>query len=340
VVTELTVSVVVPTFNRRDRLHRVLEALGRQADVPAFETVVVSDGSTDDTDEYLASADVPIPVVARRQANQGPAVARNHGVEVASGSLIVFLDDDVVPTPGLLAAHLAAHRRLGDRAVVIGPMLDPPDHWMSMWVRWEQAMLSKQYRAMEKGEWMPTARQFYTGNASVRREHMIAVGGFDPEFRRAEDVELAFRLDGLGLTFAFEPSATGLHYAERSFDSWLATGRAYGRNDVVFATERGQRWILEVAARELGERRWPVRAVVRVAAGRPYAERVVERALITAARVADQFGRSGLNAAALSGIWNLEYYSGMVTQLGGRRASLRERELRRRADPSGDADQR
>lgn len=333
--TELTVTVVIPTFNRRDRLHRVLDALGRQADVPAFETVVVSDGSIDATDEYLAGADVPIPVVARRQANQGPAVARNHGVEVASGSLIVFLDDDVVPTPGFLAAHLAAHRRLGDRAVVIGPMLDPPDHEMSMWVRWEQAMLSKQYRAMEAGEWNPTARQFYTGNASVRREHILAVDGFDPEFRRAEDVELAFRLDGLGLVFAFEPAAAGLHYAERSLDSWLATGRAYGRNDVVFATERGQTWILEVAARELDERRWPVRAVVRVAVGRPYAERIAEQGLLAAAHVADRFRRHGFSAAALSGIWNLEYYSGMVTRLGSRQAFWRERGRRRLADRSG-----
>ena len=144
-----------------------------------------------------------------------------------------------MPTPELVGAHVAAHERLGDRVVVIGPMLNPPDHRMSPWVRWEQTMLQKQYGALERGVYSATARQFYTGNASVRREHVLDVGGFDTSLRRVEDVELAFRLRQHGLEFAYEPQAIGLHYAERSFNAWIEIAAAYGRNDVVFARDRG-----------------------------------------------------------------------------------------------------
>ena len=115
---------------------------------------------------------------------------------------------------------------------------------MTPWVRWEQEMLMKQYRAMLRGDWAATARQFYTGNASLRRSHILAAGGFDEGFRRAEDVELAYRLANKGLDFVFNMQAVGMHFAERSFRAWLDMAYAYGRNDVIFARDRNQKWLL------------------------------------------------------------------------------------------------
>ncbi len=137
------ISVVIPTFNRLARLQRVLEALSRQTlDERQFEVVVVSDGCTDGTDEYLAST-TPLSVVHGRQDNAGPGAARNHGVRLAGGRLILFLDDDVIATPTLVERHLQAH---GDSTstVVIGPMLNAPGFRYSPWVAWEQDMLYKQ----------------------------------------------------------------------------------------------------------------------------------------------------------------------------------------------------
>src|SRR5688572_17288778 len=76
-----TVSVVVPTFNRRNQLHRTLLGLAEQQ-LPGncFETIVISDGSTDGTMEYLRGGTTPVPVVAIEQHNAGPAAARNRGV--------------------------------------------------------------------------------------------------------------------------------------------------------------------------------------------------------------------------------------------------------------------
>ncbi len=320
-----TLTVVIPTYNRRERLHRVLVALGDQRGAGQFETVVVSDGSTDGTDEYLASERVPIPLVACRQANSGPARARNRGIEAATGELVLFLDDDVVPGPDLVREHLASHRRLGDRAVVIGPMLNPPDHDMSVWVEYEQAMLAKQYEAMERGDWSATARQFYTGNASLRRAHLIASGGFDTELRRAEDIELALRLASMGLEFAYVPEAAGLHYAERSFESWRQIARAYGRNDVHFSREPEHADVLRFVLDHYGRRNLLIRAVVRLAAGRPAVTRAVDRALLATASQGESVGGGRLSRAALSGIYNLEYYTGVIEALGGRREFWRAR---------------
>jgi GT2 family glycosyltransferase len=311
-----TVSVVIPTFDRCQRLHRVLVGLATQTFHGNVEVVVVSDGSTDGTDEYLASGDTPVSVVSATQANQGPAAARNRGVDLATGDLVLFIDDDVVPDRGLISAHVAAHARLGDEVVVIGPMLDPPDHQMSMWIRWEQTMLAKQYTAMTRGEMEPTARQFYTGNASVLRRHLMEAGGFNSLFRRAEDVELAYRLADQGLRFAFEPSAIGFHYADRSFDAWRATGKAYGRNDVVFARDAGRSDILGWLPQEFRDRNVIVRALARSCVPRPWLATVVSGGLRVVARAGRVVRSESITRQALSGIYNVAYYRGVADELG------------------------
>jgi GT2 family glycosyltransferase len=318
-VTALTaadVTVVIPTYERRERLHRVLSALARQTDV-GFEVVVVSDGSTDGTDEYLRSADTPLAVITERQDNAGPAAARNLGIKLASRELLLFIDDDVMPTPQLVGAHVAAHERLGDRFVVIGPMLNPPDHRMSPWVRWEQTMLQKQYGALERGVYSATARQFYTGNASVRREHVLRVGGFDTSLRRAEDVELAFRLREHGLAFAYEPRAIGLHYAERSFAAWLEIAAAYGRNDVVFARDRGHADVYDWIVSNYHARHRLIRGVTHTCVGHVRTTNVIGHALRGVAAVAYAAHLKAVSRSALSGIYNVAYYRGVADELGG-----------------------
>src|SRR4051812_31234041 len=122
------VSVVVPTFNRRLSLMRLLDALATQT-YPAdlLEVLVVDDGSTDDTVDYLQCTPSPFARRVLTQTHAGPAAARDLGAEQALGSLIVFLDDDVAPIPSLIARHVADHDSMS-RAVVVGPM-SPPVAW-------------------------------------------------------------------------------------------------------------------------------------------------------------------------------------------------------------------
>ena len=311
-----TVSVVVPTFNRLDRLRRVLDALAVQTfDRREFEVIVVSDGCTDGTDAYLETA-APMPIVHAPQTNAGPAAARNHGIQLARGRLVLFIDDDVVATPQLVQRHVEAH---GDSAstVVIGPMLNAPDFTYSPWVSWEQAMLYKQYHAMRAGEYEATFRQFFTGNASVPRELLVRAGGFDTAFRRAEDIELSYRLDQLGARFVFDETAAAHHLADRSFDSWLAAADAYGRNDVRFARDHDQDWLLPVMAQEFRERNRLTHLLVRACVTRPALFKACQRGLTSVARRRKSV--PALTNAVLSGLYGLTYYCGAASEFGDRR---------------------
>ena len=190
------------------------------------------------------------------------------------------------------------------------------------WVAWEQAMLEDQYAAMTRGDWEPTFRQFWTGNASVAREEIVAAGGFDPAFRRAEDVELGARLARRGVGFRFHPAARTLHAADRTLDSWCAMHSAYGRLERrIFAhlgeahadsTLRGNWARLHPATRSL------VRACLRSEA---FCKASVAglRAILQASRLAPA---SVVARRACSALANILYWSGAREAMGAQ--ALRE----------------
>ena len=314
----MKISVVIPTYNRLNSLKRVLEALDKQVLLEPFEVVVVSDGSTDGTDEYLKTLHPSFHLTAVSQKNQGAACARNLGIQRARGEIILFIDDDVVPTSNLIAEHLRLFQEKGDQIVVLGPMLSPQEFKLSPWVDWEQCMLVKQYQAMCQGEWEPTARQFYTGNASVKREFLLQAGGFDPSFKRAEDVELAYRLAEHGLRFFYNDQAVGYHYAERSFESWIATPYAYGANDVIFHKQKGQTWILPNMAKEYRTRNFLIRLIIYCCLDHGTLSSMTVRLLQHVALIGTRVIGMWISNMAFSGIFNLRYYQGAADQLGGR----------------------
>ncbi len=109
-----SLSVVIPTYNRKDILQRTLEGLAAQsawADID--EILVIDDGSTDGTNRLVADYTrcSRVPVRSFRQSNLGQAAARNVGIREAQSSILLFLDDDIVPSPALVTEHLAWHDR-------------------------------------------------------------------------------------------------------------------------------------------------------------------------------------------------------------------------------------
>jgi GT2 family glycosyltransferase len=309
------ISVVVPTFNRRASLTRLLGALAAQTyAASAFEVVVVDDGSTDGTVETLQSLRPAYRLRLVEQPHRGPAAARNLGVEHAAGALIVFLDDDVVPLPGLLTAH-ANSQRDQTNTVVIGPMSPPRDWPRPAWIRWEEDKLQEQYRALVAGTYACTARQFYTANVSLRRAQFLAAGGFDIRFQRAEDVELGYRLARRGARFVFDPTADVLHYAARTFASWRRTPYQYGCYDALMAREQGRATVAN-ATREFKQRNAVNRAAARVCVGRPILVRAAVLSLSGFVHAADRLGAYRPATLALSGIFNLLYWQGVADELG------------------------
>ena len=313
-------SVVIPTFNRRGSLRRTLGGLAHQTYPPdRFEAVVVSDGSTDGTDDFLADYAAPYALRPVTQPNGGPARARNRGIQEARGEIIVFIDDDVEPIPEFLALHAARHVA-SDTTVVIAPMLPDPAlvGQEPPWIAWEHAMLEKQYTAWRTGEWAGCGpHHFYSGNSSLRREHLVAVGGFDEQFPRQEDVELAFRLERQrGVHFVYEPKAQGLHRPQRRFSSWLAVPYAYGQLDVVRARRGDAPW--DVVRHGYHARNVLTRLLARLALAVPPLSRPLRASLLLAAQAAYRLRRPRPAFAALSVLYNLRYLEGARSEIGTR----------------------
>ena len=239
--------------------------------------VVTIDGSSDGSAAAARALPVTYPMRVLEQERGGPAAARNRCIEDACGDVVVFLDDDVVPDPELLSEHLAVHAR-DPRAVVIGPMLQPHSARLAPWLRWDAATLARQYDQMSRGAYEPSPRQFFTANASVRRAHLIAAGGFDERFTRAEDVELAYRLDALGLRFHFAAGARVYHEPDRTLATWLRVAWDYGRFAVTMA-EGPVPYYLRVAYREHGARNPLTRWLTHWCVGHSWRTRAVVAAL-------------------------------------------------------------
>ena len=148
---------------------------------------------------------------------------------------------------------------------------------------------------------------------------MLAQNGFDTRFRRAEDVELAYRLSQCGLRFLFNANAVGYHYADRPFASWLQTARDYGTNDVHLRRRRlGRPELLQLVGDEF-------RAATRSYSWPPVAASVVPAPsaspaaiLESTASASDAVRADRLTRLSLSGLYNIGYYCGLADELGGR----------------------
>jgi len=215
--SDVVISVVIPTFNRSAALRDCLLALAREpAEVP-FEVILVDDGSTDDTAEVVEGlrSSITAPLRLLRQANQGPAVARNRGVDEARGELIVFLGDDIIVEPGYLDRIRAAYlRHEGELHGIVGNTRYEADSVATPFGSWfeEHAKLQFDYPDVST-EVEVDYRRFYTSNLLVPRSVMVASGGFDPRFRHAayEDTELGYRLEARGFRLYYAPDVRALH---------------------------------------------------------------------------------------------------------------------------------
>jgi GT2 family glycosyltransferase len=231
-MTTPAVSVVVPTRNRAESVLRLLQALAREGPVDGgFEVVVVADGCSDRTGERIAARQWDFEVHLIDLAPSGPAIARNCGAALARGGLLLFLDDDVEPEAGTVAAHLAFHR-LHPRNVAIGylPTVARGTGLFPMTLRgWWESMFDGPRRPGHRYSY----RNLLSGHFSIAREQFDALGGFRRELSCHEDWEFGYRAIRAGLQIAFVPAAIAWHHDEtdlakslrRKFDEGIADVR-------------------------------------------------------------------------------------------------------------------
>jgi glycosyltransferase involved in cell wall biosynthesis len=159
-----SVSVIIPTYNRKGPLRETLASLGSQT-YPSdrFDVIVVDDGSTDGT-EAVAAETFPFTLRLVRQINQGDAAARNFGARHSQADFLVFLDDDILVEPGYLTYLIHAHDMRQNRIVA------------GAWDLWpaEIANLSQtSKRLLASGSYY--ARSLFDHNSSNDADHMAIV---------------------------------------------------------------------------------------------------------------------------------------------------------------------
>lgn len=225
-------SIVIPTYNRFASLLRTLDALQQQsAPAESFEVLVVSDGSTDGTQEKLASYQPPYRFRFIEQANQGPAAARNHGAAQAHGQWLIFLDDDIVVRPGFVAAHLEALQAGPDRVVIgyLPPILEKQAGYFQIELRgWWEAM----FGPMRYPGYRFRYTNLLTGNFSLAAAHFSRLGGFNITLRCHEDYEFGLRLIDAQAAFTFSEQACGEHHEITDLDRSLRRKFQEGQADV------------------------------------------------------------------------------------------------------------
>lgn len=205
----ISLSVVIPTYNRAERLKACLDALTCQTQPASdFEVIVVVDGSIDHTMEMLKNLTTPFPLKVLFQENKGQHLARNFGVDYAHGRYCLFLDDDIIAEPELIAEHLSLHRQY-ENVVGIGQMLlripENPDWFTVSFAKgWHQ-----HYEELNRDDRKPSWLDCYGGNLSLARSLFLEMGGFASDIRRSHDIELGYRLQQRGLRFVYLPRAIG-----------------------------------------------------------------------------------------------------------------------------------
>lgn len=312
------ITVVMPTYRRRELVLRSLRALAEQ-DVEAgtFDVVLVVDGDGDGTATAVQELGLPFSVEVVQQPRSGVAAARNRGWRAARGEIVLFLDDDIVALPGLIAEHLRQHE-VQDR-VVIGRFSPDPAVRRTAWQHYEEEVQEKKYRALLTDE-RPSAIRLYSGNFSVRRKHLEASGGFASHLMRNEDVDLGFRLQELGLEFMFAPAADSLHCGYRDFTGWISTPSLYGRLDVAMYRLAGYVGGLETIVACYHDRHPLNRAAIRLALLSHWWLRQVSRVLGGIGRIAYRAGLKKVSFFALSAVSNVQYWAGVRDGMRGNHA--------------------
>ncbi len=223
----LNLSVIIPARDRLDVLRRVIDGLCRQELEPdRFEVIVVDDGSSDGTKEYLCAQakKTPFALVPLQGGGEGAAAARNRALAVSRGEIILFLDADTIPSAELLRRHLELQSRAEGPECHLGRIDMSAEVQEPAQARWHELRLAAGDPVTGEIDF----RRYRTANSSMPRSTLQVVRGFEPRLQVAEDLELAYRLARAGVRFYYHSDILAVHHHPLRLEEYLRKGSLYG----------------------------------------------------------------------------------------------------------------
>ena len=227
----LLLSLIVPSYNRLPILKKCLSALaGQTVSASLFEVIVIDDGSTDGTEDFMRNYSAPFRLQYLRQSNAGTGAARRNGVEHATGEYLLLMNDDTICEPNVLEEHLKAQQAYSaHRWAVLGDFEYPAEarrRALTHFLRESSFMFPQ----VDMTEGCPYAySHFITCNLSIRRDAVVQAGSFDSTYKLSEDTELGIRLFEMGYGVIYHPAAHAWHdHLPYAVPNLIRRARVYG----------------------------------------------------------------------------------------------------------------
>lgn len=230
----MTISVIIPTYDRPGPLAKCLGALAALDYPPErLEIIVVDDGGDCELDSVVRRFP---PVRLIRQQNAGPAAARNAGAAAAKNQWLAFIDDDCTARPNWLSVVSATLKQHPD-ALVGGrsrnALVD------NLYAAASQTIIDTVHAHFNRDRLRATF--FPSDNMAVSRERFLEIGGFDPAFRWSEDRELCDRWSARGWPLVSTTEAIVDHAHEMGLAGFIQQHFGYGRGAWRFHRARADR---------------------------------------------------------------------------------------------------
>ncbi len=215
----LSLTVIIPTYNRKDILRKCLNALFDQTYPQSdYEVIIVDDGSTDGTEEIVKFLINSSPCILGyfKQKHKGPAAARNLAIKNTRGRIILFLDDDSIAIPALLKEHMTWHKRyFQENIAILGYATWSHELKCTPLMKWLDKGGPQFHYWKIEGKKTVDYKYFYTCNVSLKTDFLRNNGlFFDEHFQCAayEDIELGHRLEKNGMVLKYSKKAKVYHY--------------------------------------------------------------------------------------------------------------------------------
>lgn len=236
---QTAVSLIVPTYRRPRELRACLQALAAQSMPEPWELIIVDDGSPEPVDlGCLVPTGALTGIKLIRQANAGPAAARNRGAREASGEFVAFTDDDCRPNPAWLCTLVQCAR--GRPGALVGG-LTYNGLESQLLPSTSQLIVDLVYEHFNADP--GNAYFLASNNALCERERFLDVGGFDRSFPRAgaEDREFCDRWRVSGWPIVWCPAARVEHLHAQNLRQFLGLHYRYGRGAYMYQRVRRAR---------------------------------------------------------------------------------------------------